>query len=212
MSPSRIAAKMSPSLPVLAEDQPRRGDRREGRVAELVVARQRRRRPRGRRGRAARRPRRPGRRRSRARRPAARAAARSMSALDLEPHDLAEAPAAELLLDRLQQVVGLVGDVVVGVAGDPEERVVDAPPSRGTASRGWRRSARRAGPASSPRSPTCEEAAEQLLRHLDPGEDLVVLARGRGGRRRARARGSRCRGTAARGRSRAGSAPGRPGC
>ena len=49
----------------------------------------------------------------------------SMLGLDLEPDDLAEAAAAQLLLDRLQQVVGLVGDVVVGVAGDPEERVVD---------------------------------------------------------------------------------------
>ena len=34
---------------------------------------------------------------------------------DLEPHDLAEAAAANLLLDRKQQVVGFVGDVVVGV-------------------------------------------------------------------------------------------------
>ena len=45
--------------------------------------------------------------------------------LDLESDDLAEAAPAQLLLDRLQQVVGLVGDVVVGVAGDPEQRVVD---------------------------------------------------------------------------------------
>ena len=45
--------------------------------------------------------------------------------LDLEPHDLAEPATAKLLLDRLEHVVGLVGDVVVGVAGDPEEGVVD---------------------------------------------------------------------------------------
>ena len=44
---------------------------------------------------------------------------------DLEPHDLAEAAAADLVLDRLQEVVGLVGDVEVGVAGDPEVAVVD---------------------------------------------------------------------------------------
>ena len=44
---------------------------------------------------------------------------------DLEPHHLAEAAAAELVLDRLQEVVGLVGDGEVGVAGDPEVAVVD---------------------------------------------------------------------------------------
>ena len=48
-----------------------------------------------------------------------------MSSRDLEADHLAEAAAAHLLLDGLEQVVGLVGDVVVGVAGDPEERVVD---------------------------------------------------------------------------------------
>ncbi len=42
---------------------------------------------------------------------------------DLEPDDLAEAPPAQLVLDRLQQVVGLVGDLEVGVAGDPEQVV-----------------------------------------------------------------------------------------
>ena len=38
----------------------------------------------------------------------------------LEPHDLAEAPPPQLVLDRAQQVVGLVGDGEVGVARDPE--------------------------------------------------------------------------------------------
>ena len=47
-----------------------------------------------------------------------------MSGADLDAHDLAEAPAAQLVLDRLQQVVGLVGDREVGVAGDAEEVVV----------------------------------------------------------------------------------------
>ena len=42
--------------------------------------------------------------------------------LDLEPHGLAEAPAPDLLLDRDQQVVGLVLlDRDVGVAGDAEQ-------------------------------------------------------------------------------------------
>ena len=45
--------------------------------------------------------------------------------LDLDAHDLAEAPAPELVLDRLQEVVGLVGDGEVGVAGDAEDRGVD---------------------------------------------------------------------------------------
>ena len=44
---------------------------------------------------------------------------------DLESHDLAEAPSPELVLDRLEQVVGLVGDLEVGVAGDPEQVVAD---------------------------------------------------------------------------------------
>ena len=73
---------------------------------------------------------------------------------DLEPHDLAEAAAAELVLDRLQQVVGLVGDREVGVAGDPEVAVVDRPRCRGRARRGWRRSPPPAARRSSPSSPT----------------------------------------------------------
>ena len=48
-----------------------------------------------------------------------------MLGADLEPHDLAEAPAAELVLDRLEQVVGLVVDLEVGVARDPEQVVAD---------------------------------------------------------------------------------------
>ena len=48
-----------------------------------------------------------------------------MLGVDLEAHDLAEAPAAQLGLDGPQQVVGLVGDLEVRVAGDAEEAVVD---------------------------------------------------------------------------------------
>ena len=44
---------------------------------------------------------------------------------DLQANDLAEAAPAKLLLDGLEHVVGLVGDVVVGVAGDAEGRVVE---------------------------------------------------------------------------------------
>ena len=46
--------------------------------------------------------------------------------LDLEPDRLAEAPPAELLLDRQEQVVGLVLlDREVGVAGHPEQVVLE---------------------------------------------------------------------------------------
>ena len=95
--------------------------------------------------------------------------------VDLEPHDLAEAAPAQLLLDRLQQVVGLVGDVVVGVAGDPEERVVEHLHPREeraevVGDQGVERDQRVRRS-----SPTLRKPAEQLLRHLDPGEDLVVL-------------------------------------
>src|SRR5207247_5344796 len=45
--------------------------------------------------------------------------------VDLDADDLAEAPAAQLGLDGPEQVVGLVGDLEVGVAGDAEEPVVD---------------------------------------------------------------------------------------
>ena len=44
---------------------------------------------------------------------------------DLDAHDLAEAPPAQLVLDGLQQVVGLVGDLEVGVARDAEDVVVE---------------------------------------------------------------------------------------
>jgi hypothetical protein len=43
----------------------------------------------------------------------------------LDPHDVAEAAPAQLVLDRLEQVVGLVGDREVGVARDAEDVVVD---------------------------------------------------------------------------------------
>ena len=41
---------------------------------------------------------------------------------DLDPDDVAEAPLPQLVLDRLEEVVGVVGELEVGVPGDAEER------------------------------------------------------------------------------------------
>ena len=90
---------------------------------------------------------------------------------DLQPHDLAEAAPAQLVLDRLQQVVGLVGDGEVGVAGDPEVAVVDhlgAGEERVEVG-GDRLLQRHEGLAVLAQR---QEAAEQLLRDLDAGDDL----------------------------------------
>jgi hypothetical protein len=43
----------------------------------------------------------------------------------LDTGDLAEPPAAQLELDCLEQVVGLVGDLEVGVAGDAERAALE---------------------------------------------------------------------------------------
>ena len=43
---------------------------------------------------------------------------------DLDPDDVAEAAAAQLELDRLEQVVRLVRDLEVGVARQPERRAL----------------------------------------------------------------------------------------
>ena len=45
-------------------------------------------------------------------------------ARDLEPHDVAEAPLPQLRLDRLEQIVGVVGDLEVRVSRDAEERAL----------------------------------------------------------------------------------------
>jgi len=45
--------------------------------------------------------------------------------LDLEPDDLAEAASAQLVLDSLEQVVGFVRDLEVGVAGDPKQVIAE---------------------------------------------------------------------------------------
>ena len=94
--------------------------------------------------------------------------------VDLEPDHLAEAATAQLLLDGLEQVVGLVGDVVVGVAGDAEEGVVgdlhagEERPEVG----GDQVLQRHQGPSG---VADRDEPAEQLLRHLHPGDDLGPL-------------------------------------
>ena len=62
----------------------------------------------------------------------------------LEPHHLAEAPAAQLVLHGAQQVVGLVGDREVGVARDPEEVVAQDLHAREELARGGARSPTRA--------------------------------------------------------------------
>ena len=59
--------------------------------------------------------------------------------VDLEAHDLAEAAAAQLGLDGLEQVVGLVGDLEVGVARHAEDAAVDDLHARGRAPAGARR-------------------------------------------------------------------------
>ena len=95
---------------------------------------------------------------------------------DLEPHDLAEAPGADLLLDRLEEVVRLVGDGEVGVAGDAEVAVVDhlgAGEERVEVGGDHVLEGDEPGAVLAHR----DEAAEQLLRHLDPGDDLVAALR-----------------------------------
>ena len=44
---------------------------------------------------------------------------------DLEPHDVSEAPAQQLCLDGLEQIVGVAGDGEIGVARDAEHGVAD---------------------------------------------------------------------------------------
>ena len=135
---------------------------------------------------------------------------RLMPCLDLEAHDLAEAAAAQLVLDGLQQVVGLVGDGEVGVARDPEDRRVDDLHAREQRVEVGGDDAPRAGRTSAVVA-SAHEARQHLLRHLHAREDLRAPVTGRAPARRATARGWRCRGTAGRGRPPAASARGRSG-
>ena len=96
--------------------------------------------------------------------------------LDLEPDGLAEASAAELLLDRQQQVVRLVLlDREVGVAGDPEEVVLldlhAAEQRSRLASMTWSMSTNRDGSTSSRRGRICG-----TLTRAKPRSPLVRVA------------------------------------
>ena len=90
---------------------------------------------------------------------------------DLQPHDLAEAAPAQLVLDRLQQIVGLVTDGEVGVAGDPEVAMVDHLGAREERVE-IRRDRLLQGHERLAVVTQRQEAAEQLLRDLDAGDDL----------------------------------------
>ena len=90
----------------------------------------------------------------------------------LEPHDLAEAAPAQLLLDRAQQIVRLVGHLEVGVARDAEGVVVDDLHAR-------EQRVEMLGDQvleRHERAPVADrhEAREHLLRHLDAGEGLLL--------------------------------------
>ena len=99
----------------------------------------------------------------------ARSIARRRGARDLEPDDLAEAAPLQLELDRLEQVVGLVRHLEVGVARDAERRALDdlhlreehAAGNGGSRSRagGGRRACRRAGTAAGARAPSRARSA-----------------------------------------------------
>ena len=112
-----------------------------------------------RRGRACR-----GSRRSR-RRPTPRPArSRSSIAADIDDatssaHDVAEAAPAELGLDRLEQVVGVVRELDVGVARDAEDGALERSPCPGRARRGSARSRPRAAAAGRARRPRRSAAA-----------------------------------------------------
>ena len=151
-----------------------------GRVAQLAVARPRRRAPRGPRGRAAR-PRRPPGLVDRQLLDQVLAHARVHVVRHLEPHGLAEAAAAQLVLDRLQEVVGLVGDGEVGVARDAEEGVAHDLHAR-------EERAEVAGDDRLERARTpfadLQQPREHLLRHLHPREHLVRRPPGRAARPR----------------------------
>ena len=89
----------------------------------------------------------------------------------LEPDDLSEAPPPQLVLDGLEQVVGLVGDGEVGVAGDPEGVVAkDLHPGKELAEvAGDDHLQRHERAAVEP-----EEARHHLLGHLHAREGLAA--------------------------------------
>ena len=127
--------------------------------------------------------------------------------LHLEADDLAEAALAQLVLDRPQQVVGLVGDREVGVAGHPEDAVLEDLHAGEQVGQVLARS-----PTPAARRCRCRWAGSAAAPPWEPSRARRSPARtpGRAARRRGSARGWRCRGRGARARRRAASAPGRP--
>ena len=110
---------------------------------------------------------------------------------DLDAHDLAEAPAPQLVLDGLEQVVGLVGDGEVRVAGDPEHVVVEDLHAREERRGGARSRPRFRRRCARPRRPAWKRGSISFgtfTRARPPPR-----SRDRAATRRARARGSRCR-------------------
>jgi hypothetical protein len=93
---------------------------------------------------------------------------------DLEPHDLAEAARAELVLDRAEQVVRLVGDGEVGIAGDPEDVVAEDLHPREELVEVARDHVLERDEAA---LADLEEARQHLLRHLHAREGLVARDR-----------------------------------
>ena len=89
-------------------------------------------------------------------------------------------------LDRLEQVVGLVGDLEVGIARDAEHAAL-----RDLDAREERRQVLRDHVLDRQQRPVSLEAQEagQALGDFEPREALLVRARGRGRARRRRARG-----------------------
>ncbi len=137
---------------------------------------------------------------------ARRASRPTSSGLDLEPHDVAEPAPVELLLDRLEQVLGRLGDVVVGVARDAERGVLGELHAREQAVEVVGDHVLEGDVA---RAALERQEPRQHLRHLHAREPLLARGAGRRRTRRATATGSRCTGTAGPGRPRAASAPGR---
>ena len=110
----------------------------------------------------------------------------------LQPHDLAEAALAQLVLHRAQQVVGLVGDLEVGVAGHAEEGVAQQlhPGEQRVEVARDHGLERHEGVLAE-----VDEARQHLLGHLHAREQLGVGHRVAQPDARCSATGSRCRGT-----------------
>ena len=112
--------------------------------------------------------------------------------LDLEADGLAEAPPAKLLLDRHEEIVGLVLlERQVGVAGHPEQVVLED-----LHAREQHVEVRLDDLVDQDEVVRLDlDEARQDRRDLDPGEPGLARLRDRAGRRRSRGSASRCTGT-----------------